>query len=365
MDQCPLCGSRENPVAVALGACSACIKNGVKTALSNALECHARTRREWGLPGNTPHSPGGILCDICSNACRLGEGETGACGLRFNSGGKLVGVSELAGKASFYLDPLPNNCTASRVCAGGTGAGYPDFANSPAPEEGYNNLSVFLTACSFDCLFCQNWTYRQGIFDLLYVQPADIARTVNERTSCICFFGGDPSPQAPFALETARAALEKNPGRILRICWETNGSADPAYFDGMVELSLATGGCVKVDLKAMDSNLHKALTGTDNKRTLENFSRAAGRFRERPSPPLLVASTLLVPGYIDGEEVGRIASFIASLDPEIPYTLLAFHPDFKMSDLPPTSREQAQRCLAAAREAGLKKVHLGNERLLE
>jgi pyruvate formate lyase activating enzyme len=69
---------------------------------------------------------------------------------------------------------------------------------------------------------------------------------------------------------------------------------------------------------------------------------------------------LLVPGYIDAHEVGRIASFIARLDTNIPYALLGFHGDFLMADLPPTSRQEAQRCLAAAREAGLIHTRLGN-----
>jgi len=42
-----------------------------------------------------------------------------------------------------------------------------------------------------------------------------------------------------------------------------------------------------------------------------------------------------VPGYVDAEEVGLIARFIAEVDPRIPYTLLAFAPHFYMQDLPP------------------------------
>jgi pyruvate formate lyase activating enzyme len=264
----------------------------------------------------------------------------------------MAGVSEDAAKASWYHDPLPTNCVADWVCAGGTGAGYPRYASSPGPERGHRNLAVFFTACSFDCLFCQNWTYRHGTFEGHYSSPEDIAEAVDARTSCICYFGGDPGPQAPYALKAAAAALKKAGERILRICWETNGSVDPGYLDRMVKMSLVTGGCVKFDLKAFDDNLHQALTGVSNSRTLMNFRRAARRIRARPSPPLLIASTLMVPGYIDEEEVGAIASFIAALDPEIPYSLLAFHPQFKMRDLP------------TAEGAGLKKVRIGNVHLL-
>jgi pyruvate formate lyase activating enzyme len=188
---------------------------------------------------------------------------------------------------------------------------------------------------------------------------------VDERTSCICYFGGDPTPQVPFALKATRLAREKTQGRILRVCWETNGSMHQGLLDRMIGLSLDTGGCVKFDLKAADDNLHKTLTGISNSRTLENFSRAGKRVRRRPEPPLLIASTLLVPGYIDEAEVRRIARYIAGVDPCIPYSLLAFYPHFYLSDLPLTSRALAEQCAAAAREAGLLNVRMGNVHLLQ
>ncbi len=69
-------------------------------------------------------------------------------------------------------------------------------------------------------------------------------------------------------------------------------------------------------------------------------------------------------GYVDEQEVENIAEFIASLDKNIPYSLLAFHPHFYMDDLPTTSRNHAFRCLDIARKAGLKRVRIGNIHLL-
>ncbi len=363
MTSCPLC-NRGHPVALSIGACGPCLRDGNDKALPWAHEAHGKTRREWGLPGEVPRTPGGVPCTVCSNACVLGEGEVSACGLRFNSGGRMSGVNQDAAKVSWYHDPLPTNCVADWVCAGGTGAGYPRYAVCRGPERGHRNLAVFFTACSFDCLFCQNWTYRHGTFEGLYQRPEDLAGAVDEGTSCICFFGGDPAPQAPWAMKASAKALEKVGERVLRICWETNGSENPSLLDEMVAMSLTTGGCVKFDLKAFDEKLHRALTGVSNSRTLENFRRAAKRIRERPDPPLLIASTLLVPGYVEAYEVSAIASFVADLDPEIPYSLLAFHPQFKMQDLPMTSRALADHCREVALDAGLKKVRLGNEHLL-
>jgi pyruvate formate lyase activating enzyme len=134
--------------------------------------------------------------------------------------------------------------------------------------------------------------------------------------------------------------------------------------EDMADSSLMSGGCIKLDLKAWDETLHIALTGVTNRRTLENFARLAKWTSSRPQPPFLIASTLMVPGYIDAHEVGRIAGFIESLDSEIPFSLLAFHPDYQMTDLAPTSRKQAQECLDAARDAGLKRLRIGNRHLL-
>jgi pyruvate formate lyase activating enzyme len=138
----------------------------------------------------------------------------------------------------------------------------------------------------------------------------------------------------------------------------------PKLLDAALRHSLETGGCIKFDLKAYDEGLHRLLTGISNRRTLENFERAARRFGERPEPPPIIASTLLVPGYVDSAQVGKMARFIASLNPEIPYALLAFAPHFRMEDLPPTSLRHAAQAEAAARAAGLVNVHIGNRHLL-
>jgi pyruvate formate lyase activating enzyme len=159
-------------------------------------------------------------------------------------------------------------------------------------------------------------------------------------------------------------ARERNADRILRICWETNGTMAPQLLDEMAEMALSSGGCIKFDLKATDEDLHLALTGVSNQRTLENFRGVGKWIRERPTPPLLIASTLLVPGYIDEQEVRSIARFIASISPEIPYSLLAFCPHFYMSDLPLTPRAMAERCVTAAQEERLRYVRLGNPHLL-
>jgi len=170
----------------------------------------------------------------------------------------------------------------------------------------------------------------------------------------------------PHALRTSQIALKKaeKERRILRICWETNGYWKKQSALRAAELSLTSGGNIKFDLKTWNENLNKALCGVSNKPTLESFKMIGeGFIKQRSELPILTASTLLIPGYVDEEEVGNIARFVAEVDPKIPYTLLAFFPQYVLTDLPTTSRELAYDCRKAA-EKHLEKLRIGNAHLL-
>ncbi len=341
-----------------------CIREDFTAVVPGIEEAHRESRSQFNLPIHPPRSETGPQCHICVNECRLPPNGRSYCGLRYNEGDRLKGATANRANVSWYHDSLPTNCVADWVCPGGTGAGYPHFAYRSGPEYGYKNLAVFYHACSFDCLFCQNWHYRDLALRESNITASMLADAVDAHTSCICYFGGDPTPQLPHSIRVARLALEKNKGRILRVCWETNGSMRPALLKQAAEIALNSGGCIKVDLKAWDEGLHIALCGVSNKRTLENFQLLAEYARKRPSPPFLIASTLLVPGYIDREEISRLSRFISSLNPDIPYSLLAFYPHFMMRDLPTTSRHHAEECLAEAKTQGLKSIRVGNVHLL-
>jgi pyruvate formate lyase activating enzyme len=364
MVKCRWCGKESVVISQSLGLCAECIKNHFAELHPAVEKVHQEEREGFDLPKEPPKQGKGLRCRICINECSMPEAGRSYCGLRVNIGGKLSGAVGQRGNVFWYHDSLPTNCVADWVCPGGTGAGYPQFAYRHGPEFGYNNLAVFYQACSFDCLFCQNWHYRLSATAAPKVSAQKLADQVDGKTSCICYFGGDPTPQLPYAILTSRLALHQAKDRILRICWETNGSMHPNLLRQMAELSLKSGGCIKFDLKAWSEELHLALCGVSNKRTLENFRLLAQYIERRQKPPLLVASTLLIPGYVEMEEVAKIATFIASLNPGIPYALLAFYPHFFMSDLPTTSRRHAQECLQVAKEAGLNNVRVGNIHLL-
>jgi pyruvate formate lyase activating enzyme len=340
-----------------LGICGACIRARFEEARPLIEEAHADTRREFGLPEKPPETTGGCSCNLCARQCVIGPGERGYCGLRTNQDGHLVHLAGTPkrGMLHWYRDPLPTNCVAEWVCAASHQPGRPRSA------LGQHNLAVFYSSCTFNCLYCQNWHFREADpWRAEMISAEQLAGYANERTFCVCFFGGDPASQMPHALAVAHHLAERN----VVVCWETSGSQNPRLMDQAVRLSLQTGGTVKFDLKAYHEELHFALTGMSNRRTLENFARAAEHFTERPDPPPVVASTLLVPGYVTPDEVAGIARFIAQINPHIPYALLAFAPQFYAADLPFTSVYHAEEALRRAEAAGLTNVRIGNRHIL-
>jgi pyruvate formate lyase activating enzyme len=365
--QCVLCRRQSRFVAENLGLCVECIRNKPEESEARIKAAHRRARQTFGLPIEPPQSKSGIPCNVCSHRCRIGVGEVGYCGLRRNIGGRFV--SEISTMKAFlhaYLDPQVTNCCAAWFCPAGTGAGYPKQAYRDGPERGYYNLALFFYGCNFNCLFCQNISHKQ--LEIAEETTVDelIRKTINnERISCWCFFGGSPEPQLPFAINASKLMMQGLPvGRILRVCFEWNGCGNPRLVERAAEIALRSGGNLKFDLKCFNPNLSLALSGVENSSAYENFKMVYDRFyNQRSNLPVLTATTLLVPGYTDAQEVDGIASFIANLDESIPYSLLVFFPHFMMQDLPVTPVEQVRECYRTATKH-LKRVNIGNLNLL-
>jgi len=379
MGSCLLCGSKSKVISDVIGVCASCLRRNPSESLKIALRAHANYRESIGLPPKLPQAHEECLrCSLCVNECLIPPGGMGFCGLWSNSEGRLkpiIGWDKAV--VYWYLDPLPTNCVATPVCPAATGAGYPKYTLIKGPEYGMFNLAVFFAGCNLDCLFCQNWEHKEIIVSerlrIKYIRSVDdlVEETLrNDKITCICFFGGDPGPQILYAIKASRKIVEhaSRKGLIKRICWETNGLVNPAIMREMAKLSLVSGGIVKIDWKAWSPPIYQALTGVNGVKAVErlkiNTKLVADLGKERPEVPLLVVSTLLVPGYVDEYEVGKIAEYISSLGNEIPYVLLAFHPDHLLRDLPPTSLNHALRALRKAKEAGLKHIFIGNEWLL-
>ncbi len=141
---------------------------------------------------------------------KIGNNEYGFCGLVKNENGKLIRfVNSQEAIAEFYYNPHPTNCIASWICAA-SGKGYPKFSYCKGYEIGYYNLAVFYGSCNFNCLFCQNWHFKFLTYNKKpKISASELANKVNEKVSCICFFGGNPGPQILHAIKVSKLALKK------------------------------------------------------------------------------------------------------------------------------------------------------------
>lgn len=373
---CELCGASSKTISDTVGVCSNCLRKLGKEAVEISRRAHRGYRLSMNLPPSVPRD-GKLKCGICVNECSILEGSRGFCGFWLNRDGAMnpITSSPSTGLVMWYYDPHPTNCVAGPVCPANTSRGYPDYTKLRGVELGYYNLAVFYFACNLDCLFCQNWEHKAVLSEeklrKKHLKTVDelVAEALNERVTCVCYFGGDPGPQSPHAIAASKRLLSvKKPDAVKRICWETNGLENPAIMKQMAELSLVSGGIVKIDWKAWTPEIYEALTGVDGSRAVErlktNVKLVSDLAENRGNPPLLVVSTLMVPGYVDEYEVGKIAEYLVSVDSGIPYVLLAFHPDNILRDLPPTSKKHADVARREALKAGLKEVYVGNIWLL-
>ena len=360
--RCKFCGKTDKHISDVLNICRDCIlKKDWEFVKPHILNVHKQVRALVDLPSEPPKAKNKeikLKCNFCFNECTLSENDLSYCGLRNierNQSGELPLPSKRNGYIHGYLDPIPTNCCNAWFCSGD-----------------YNTYSyaAFLYGCSFNCLFCQNSSHKH--FSKRYIIDVEsLADRIynNKRITCICYFGGTPEVQLPFTINLANRILEKikeeGHSRKFRVCWEWNGSGNKILVEKCMQIALKSGGNIKFDLKSFNEKLNLALCGVSNYRTLENFKYLANNYfsSRGDNMPEMSACTLLVPGYVNHEEVEQIAKFISEINEKIPYSLLVFHPDYQMKDLPITSRKQANKCLEAAKKY-LMHVHLGNKFLL-
>jgi len=342
MTACRICGQEK--AARAIGVCASCLR--ITSYPGIIKQAHAG-RVNYGLPASPPREKNGLRCDFCANECRILEGKTGFCGVRLNRQGRIQSVSPPDTiLASIYYDPLPTNCCAAWFCRGSKESGV--------------NLAVFLYGCNFDCLFCQNASHRSVSSAHFLPLERLVEAALAPEVRCVCFFGGSPEPQLSSVLRAGQEILRRSRGQI-HICWEWNGAGNPSLIRQAAEISRQSRGTVKFDLKAWTPQLGEALCGVPLTRAYQNLALLGSISSE---PDLLTATTLLVPYYVDEGEIENIARFLAEINPDFPYSLLIFHPDDRMEDLPVTPRTQVRSAYQAAKRH-LKRVNIGNLHLLD
>jgi len=256
-----------------------------------------------------------------------------------------------------FYDPQPANCIASWICPGTTDIGYPEFTKTKGPETGSKNLAVYWGGCNYTCGFCQDWIHEiMRETGLPRFSLEEVMNWVDEKTTCICFCGGTPDISMHRVVEIAKAFRERYSEKILRICAETNLSAPRKSLLEFAKIVKASGGGLNIGLKAGSERVHLALTGHSNKVVWENFRALYDRFGPGEVIPFLRPSLLLVPDYIDLEEVRIVCKKISEIDSNIPLKFISFLPRRKFAKSSPTDPLFMMEAIKIAESYGLKRI---------
>ncbi|MEM1673814.1 MAG: radical SAM protein [Candidatus Bathyarchaeia archaeon] len=166
----------------------------------------------------------------------------------------------------------------------------------------------------------------------------------------ISFTGGDLACNPEFYAEAAKEIKSLN--LDLWVLFETNGyGLTPNTLDLFKEAGIDS---FWLDIKAYDDKVHRKLTGVSNEWILELPAKIIDM------DFVLEVSTVYIPGWVEEDQIGKIAKLLVQVDPAIPYAIIAFIPENELINVQPPSFQQMVRAFKAAKDAGLKNVRLGN-----
>jgi pyruvate formate lyase activating enzyme len=280
-----------------------------------------------------PAGGGKILCELCPRACKLGEGQRAFCFVRQNVGGEMV-LTTYGRSSGFCVDPIEKKPLNHF---------YP----------GTSVLSFGTAGCNLGCKFCQNWDISKAKeWDRLADQagPDDIAAAaVRAGCTSVAFTYNDPVIFAEYAIDVARACRERDVATVAVTAGYITEQARGEFFGAM--------DAVNVDLKAFSEHFYHTISYAHLQPILDTLA-----YLKHDTDCWFEVTTLLIPTVNDSaDEVDRLCEWFAeTLGPEVPLHFTAFHPDFKMTDLPPTPPATLARARTQALAHGLKHVYTGN-----
>ena len=274
-----------------------------------------------------------VQCDLCPRYCKLKEGQRGLCFVRANQGQQIV-LTSYGRSSGFCVDPVEKKPL-----------------NHFLP--GTPVLSFGTAGCNLACKFCQNWDMSKSReIDILAsaASPQTIAqRALELDCRSIAFTYNDPVIFHEYAVDTANACRELGIHSVAvtagYICEEPRRE----FFAAM--------DAANIDLKSFDEQFYYKLTGGHLQPVLDTLL-----YVKHETDVWLEITTLLIPGHNDSDdELHRMSDWLMDrLGPDVPLHFSAFHPDWKMQDVPPTPPATLNRARQIAMEHGLRYVYTGN-----
>jgi pyruvate formate lyase activating enzyme len=276
---------------------------------------------------------GRMQCDLCPRDCRLHEGQRGACFVRMRQNDQMI-LTTYGRSSGFCIDPIEKKPLNHF---------YP----------GSSVLSFGTAGCNLACKFCQNWDISKSKdMDQLMDQAspnAIAAAAENSGCKSVAFTYNDPVIFAEYAMDVADACHERG---IKAVAVTAGYMHDQARRDFYAKMDAAN-----VDLKAFTEDFYFKLTGSHLQPVLDTL-----RYLKHETNVWFEITTLLIPGQNDSdEEVTAMCKWIRKeLGVDVPLHFSAFHPDYKMADIPATPASTLIRAREIGIRAGLQYVYTGN-----
>ena len=288
-----------------------------------------------GFPGRYWHAlpDGRVQCDVCPRFCKLRDGQRGLCFVRAAEGGRIV-LTTYGRSSGFCIDPIEKKPL-----------------NHFLP--GTPILSFGTAGCNLTCKFCQNWDISKSReIDTLAdaASPEALARAA-QQTGCrsVAFTYNDPTIFLEYAVDVAEACHAAGIKTVAVTAGYICAEPRAEFYRHM--------DAANIDLKGFTEDFYRDLCTGHLDAVLDTL-----RYVHHETATWLEVTTLLIPGHNDGpDEIARLSDwFGAELGPGVPLHFTAFHPDYKMRDLPRTPHASLIRAREIAMAAGLRYVYVGN-----
>ncbi|MDO8330928.1 MAG: AmmeMemoRadiSam system radical SAM enzyme [Fluviicoccus sp.] len=276
---------------------------------------------------------GKIQCDLCPRACKLQEGQRGLCFVRGRAGNAVV-MTTYGRSSGFALDPIEKKPL-----------------NHFLP--GSSVLSFGTAGCNLACKFCQNWDISKSReMDTLMDQasPQAIAQAaVRTGAQSVAYTYNDPVIFHEYAIDVAQACREQGIRNVAVTAGYICAEPREEFFRHM--------DAANVDLKGFSEDFYYKTTGAHLQPVLETLM-----WLKRETPVWLELTTLLIPGLNDSDaELQAMTQWVVEqLGPDVPMHFTAFHPDYKMRDIPTTPAATLQRARRIAMANGVRYAYTGN-----
>ena len=290
---------------------------------------------DQNFPGRWYHmlDDGRMQCDLCPRDCRLHEGQRGACFVRQRVGDQMM-LTTYGRSSGFCIDPIEKKPLNHF---------YP----------GSSILSFGTAGCNLACKFCQNWDISKSRdMDRLQDQasPEAIAAAASQHgCKSVAFTYNDPVIFAEYAMDIADACHARGVKTVAVTAGYIHPEPRREFYSKM--------DAANVDLKAFTDEFYFKLCGARLQPVLDTLV-----YLKHETDVWFEITTLLIPGKNDGdEELTASAKWIRQeLGPDVPVHFTAFHPDYKMGDIPATPAATLTRARDIAMKEGLNYVYTGN-----